>query len=96
MWNTFRDTLINSTSKNIPHKTTKNKNGLRVLSSRVESPIICTRPLLLMISKNCWCKLGYVALGLRVVDLQSHPGRLKSPPIMTLAFRILEARWSEV
>ena len=27
MWNTFRDTLINSTSKNIPHKTAKNKNG---------------------------------------------------------------------
>jgi hypothetical protein len=28
-----------------------------------------------MISRNCWCKLGYVALGLRVVDLQSYPGR---------------------
>jgi hypothetical protein len=27
MWNTFRDTLINSTSKNIPHKTARNKNG---------------------------------------------------------------------
>ena len=27
MWNIFRDTLINFTSKNIPHKTAKNKNG---------------------------------------------------------------------
>jgi hypothetical protein len=26
MWNTFRDTLINSTSKNIPHKTAKINN----------------------------------------------------------------------
>ena len=55
-----------------------------MLESLVGSFTTCVKPLSLRISINFWCSLGDLH-GLRVAWFQSHPGRLKSPPIMVCA-----------